>query len=68
MIKDGYYRLTEQDGRRLLQLIGQLKEATYELLAHRYTIVADDQFDEDHSLAELTFYELAQDILNKGND
>ena len=65
MIHDGEYRLSEQDGNRLLRLISQLTEATAELLAHRYTILPEDDRDEMPEIAELEFYELASNILNK---
>ena len=63
MINDGRFNLTEQDGIKLLRLIGQLKEATAELLATRYAIITDDALDEMPSLSELTFYDHASNIL-----
>jgi hypothetical protein len=65
MIRDGYYKLSEQDGHKILRLMGQLKDAIAELLAHRYNIIPPEEIDE-HPLAELTFYEYASEILKKG--
>lgn len=68
MIRDGYYKLSEQDGHKLLRLIGHLKDAVADLLAHRYSIIPEDQLDEIPSFAELTFYHLGTEILKKGED
>ncbi len=65
MIHDGKFSLTEQDAIKLLRLIGQLKEAAAELLASRYTIITDDVCDEIPSLAELTYYDRASNILSE---
>ena len=63
MIHDGEYRLSEKDGFRLLRLIGQLGEAVAELLTHNYTIIPEEDREEMPEIAELTFYELASNIL-----
>lgn len=63
MIRDGRYRLNEEDGAKIIRLIGTLKEAIAELLSSRYTIIDQDRIDEIPTLGELTFYELAANIL-----
>lgn len=56
MIHDGYYKLSERDGKRLLQLVGHLKEAIAELLSNRYSNnSSDDGFK--IPFAELYLYE-----------
>ena len=64
MMHDGEYCLNEQDGAKILRLIGQLKEAIAELLSQRYSVIPDKYIDEIPQLQELTFYELAANILN----
>lgn len=67
MIRDGKYQLTEDDGRKILRLVGTLKEAIAELLSNRYTIVPNEQIEEFSSLGELRFYEQAANILKQGD-
>ena len=62
MTHDGYYKLREQDGRKILRLIGCLKEAIAELLAHRYEIIHEKEID-DCPLSELTYYQATTEIL-----
>ena len=66
MIRDGRYRLSENDGAKILRIIGTLKEAIAELLSNSYIIVPDHQIDEFPSLAELRFYDQAENILKQG--
>lgn len=64
MIRDGYFKLSEQDGNKILRLIGHLKDAVADLLANRYNVIPEDELD-DHPLAELTYYQLASEILKR---
>jgi len=66
MIHDGYHKLSEQDGHKILRLIGHLKEAVADLLAHRYQIILESELDDD-PLAELTYYQLASEIFKEGD-
>jgi len=64
MLHDAAYRLDERDVKRILRLVGQLKEAIAELMAHRRVILHLEELDDIPTLSELHFYEKAGTILS----
>jgi hypothetical protein len=64
MTYDDEYRLSARDARRMLHLVGQLKEAIAELLSHRHVILTLEEFDDIPTASEVHFYEKAEDILS----
>ena len=64
MMHDAEYRLSARDALRILRLVGQLKEAIAELLAHRHVNLPLEEFDDTPTTSELHFYEQADNILS----
>lgn len=67
MIHDGYYKLSEQDGHKVLRLIGHLKDAVAELLSQRYSNNCQDDLGRI-PFAELHLYEQASKLSKQGVD
>jgi len=64
MMYDAEYRLSARDALRILRLVGQLKEALAELLAHRHVTLPLEEFDDLPTTSELHFYERADNVFS----